>query len=151
VIISPTFGDRRALVVFVDHTECYWLRALKPGFRHCFVILQHGSAWLICDSLKSHMELTLVHPPEEFDLGQCYADQGHRVLLGQTSPPGRRTGVPLAPLTCVTIAKRLLGVHAPGVWTPWQLFLHLVNAQPDNWRLVGANQRASSGLDKPGE
>ena len=147
--IAPTFGDRHALVVFVDHTECCWLRALKPGFRHCFVTLQHGPAWLICDSLKSHMELTLLHPPEGFDLARSYANQGHRVLLGRTALPTRRTVVPLAPLTCVTIAKRLLGVRAPRVWTPWQLFRHLAYARPGRWHFVPANQQASSRLDKP--
>jgi hypothetical protein len=147
VTISPAFGDRSALVVFVDHTECHWLRTLKPGFRHCFVALQHGSAWLICDSLKSHMELTLVHPPEAFDLAQYYVDQGHRVLLGRTALLVPRTGVSIAPLTCVTIAKRLLGVRAPRVWTPWQLFCHLANAQPGRWRLDPAN-RPPSKLDK---
>jgi hypothetical protein len=158
VIISRSLGDRSAVVVFVDQTECHWLRALKPGFRHCFVAIEHGPAWLICDSLKAHMELTLLDPPEPFDLGEFYADQGHQVLLGRTALPARRTIVPLAPLTCVTIAKRLLGVHAPRVWTPWQLFCHLVEARPYSWRRVSANgpmlqacRHTTSRVDKASE
>jgi hypothetical protein len=143
VIITRTLSVQCAVVVFVDQTDCYWLRALKPGFRHCFVAVQHGSAWLICDSLKTHMELTLLEPPGPFDLGKFYADQGHRVLLGRTASPVRRTAVPLAPLTCVTLAKRLLGVRAPRVCTPWQLFRHLLMARPSGWRLVSANVPAA--------
>jgi hypothetical protein len=156
VIISRTRGVRSAVVVFVDQTECYWLRALKPGFRHCFVAVKHGPAWLICDSLKTHMELTLLDPPGPFHLGKFYADRGHHVLLGRTALPVRRTGVPFAPLTCVTIAKRLLGVRAPRVWTPWQLFRHLLKARPCAWRLVASAPaarlaQASSRLDKAGK
>lgn len=142
--ISRKYSGRPAVVVFVHQTECYWLRALKPGFRHCFVAIEHGPAWLICDSLKTRMELILLDSPGGFSLGTFYADQGHHVLAGRTALPGRRTSVALAPLTCVTIAKRLLGVRAPWVWTPWQLFCHLVEAQPCRWRRVSANAPAAS-------
>lgn len=138
MIISPAFGGRSAMVVFVDHTECYWLRPLRRGFRHCFVALEHDSAWVVCDSLKSHMELTLLDLPVSFDLGRYYANRGHRVLVGRTRPRVSRAAVTLTPMTCVSVAKRLLAIRAGLVWTPWQLFSHLLNAQPHIWRLVSA-------------
>jgi hypothetical protein len=128
------------MIVFVDHTECYWLQSLTRGFRHCFVALEHGPAWLVCDSLKSHMELTLLDLPDAFDLGKYYANQGHRVLVGRIGPQVPRIAIALAPLTCVSVAKRLLAIRAPWVWTPWQLFSHLLNAQPHIWRLVAADE-----------
>jgi len=136
VIISQASGGRLAMVVFVDGTECYWLRGLRRGFRHCFVALRHGEAWLICDSLKSHMELTLLDLPRSVDLGRHYADQGHRVLIGRTGLRAPRPSVPLTPLTCVSVAKRLLAIRAAWVWTPCQLFDYLLRAQPHTWRLV---------------
>lgn len=149
-MISRARDGRSALVVFVDQTECYWLRKLKPGFRHCFVAIQHGSAWVICDSLKTHMELTLLDAPGAFSLGNFYADRGHHVLLGRMASSRPRTGISLTPLTCVTVAKRLLGVRAPRVWTPWQLFCHLVRAQPRRWRLFSpetpAVEKLASGV-----
>jgi hypothetical protein len=163
-VILPRESDgRSAMVVFVDHTGTRWLRSLRRGFRHCFVALEHGPTWLVCDSLKSHMELTLLDLPESFDLGAHYASQGHHVLAGRSGSRVPRTALPLAPLTCVNVAKRILAVRAAWVWTPWQLFSHLLNAQPDPWRLVSAgeadrrqvarttaDERAASwSLDKP--
>jgi hypothetical protein len=133
------------MIVFVDHTECCWLRSLTRGFRHCFVALQHGPAWLVCDSLKSHMELTLLDLPESFDLARYYARQGHRVLVGRIESQRPRPAVEFAPLTCVSVAKRLLAIRAAWVWTPWQLFSYLLNAQPHAWRLVSAGE-ATEGL-----
>jgi hypothetical protein len=141
VIISQGFGGRSAMVVFVDHTECYWLQTLKRGFRHCFVALEHAPAWLICDSLKCHMELTLLDLPGTFDLGKHYANQGHHVLVGRIGARAPRTMMAVTPLTCVSVAKRLLAVRAAWVWTPWQLFSHLLRAQPQIWRYIAAGDQ----------
>ena len=46
------------LVVFVDHAECRWLRVLRAGFRHCFVVIRDRSVWLACDPLKDRIELS---------------------------------------------------------------------------------------------
>jgi hypothetical protein len=146
VLTSRTLGSRPAMVVFVDHTDCRWLRPLKRGFRHCFVALEHPSGWLVCDSLKSHIELILVELPGPLDLAECYADQGHHVLLGQTAPCFPHPPLPLAPLTCVSVAKRVLAIRADWVWTPWQLFGHLLHARPQSWHHVSAGQTARDDL-----
>lgn len=144
--ISSSLSIRPAMVVFVDHADCRWLRPLKRGFRHCFVALEHPSGWIACDSLKSHMELVLVELPGLLDLAECYADQGHHVLLGQTAPCVPRPLLPLAPLTCVSVAKRVLAIRADWVWTPWQLFGHLLRAHPHIWHCVSAGQTARDEL-----
>jgi hypothetical protein len=113
------------LVVFADHAGCPWLRALRRGYRHCFVVLRAGSVWLACEPLKDRIELDALDLPSEFDLAAFYREQGHRVLLGQRPLPRTRRRFALAPLTCVTVVKRLLGIDAPWVWTPWQLYSHL--------------------------
>lgn len=135
---------RRALVVFVDHTHCRWLGWLKRGFRHCFVVVQHEACWVVCDSLKSHMELALLELPESFDLAGFYTDQGHHVLVGHTASNGCHHPFSLAPLTCVTVAKRLLGVRDPRVHTPWQLFAHLSRntRQACGWHLAPVSKRS---------
>jgi hypothetical protein len=118
-------APRFAIVVFVDHADCRWLQVLRAGFRHCFVVLRDGTVWLACDSLKDRIELTVLTVPERFDLPGFYAMRGHRVLSGATRTDLPRPEVSIAPLTCVTIAKRLLGVRAPRIFTPWQLYRHL--------------------------
>ena len=121
-------GHRSApsvLVVFTDHAACVWLRPLRRGFRHCFVVLRTGSLWLACEPLKDRIELDVLALPPDFDLAAFYGAQGHRVLLGRRPPPRPRRSFAPAPLTCVTVVKRLLGIDASWVWTPWQLYAHL--------------------------
>ena len=116
---------RLALVVFVNRADSLWLRGLRPGFRHCFVALRDEGTWLACDALKDRLELSVLPISPEFNLASFYAKRGHTVLLGTTRPNLPRRPLAVAPLTCVTIAKRLLGVRAPWVVTPWQLCRHL--------------------------
>jgi hypothetical protein len=113
------------LVVFADHVACPWLRPLRRGFRHCFAVVRARSVWLACEPLKDRIELDALALPDNFDLATFYSQQGHRVLLGQRLPPRARRRFALAPLTCVTVVKRLLWIDAPWVWTPWQLYAHL--------------------------
>lgn len=117
------------LVVFADHAGCPWLRPLRRGFRHCFVVLRAGSVWLACDPLKDRIELDALDLPGRFDLAAFYREQGHRVLVGERPPSRTRRRFALAPLTCVTVVKRLLGIDAPWVWTPWQLYTHLSRSE----------------------
>jgi hypothetical protein len=113
------------MVVFVDHVDCPWLRVLRRGFRHCFVVLRAEPLWLACEALKDRIELHALDLPPAFDLARFYVDQGHRVLLGRRPAPLPRRAAALAPLTCVTVVKRLLGIRAPWVWSPWQLHVLL--------------------------
>jgi hypothetical protein len=118
---------RSALVVFADHVACPWLRPLRRGFRHCFVVVRAGSVWLACEPLKDRIELDALALPEDFDLATFYGEQGHQVLVGQRLPVTARRRFAPAPLTCVIVVKRLLGIDAPWVWTPWQLYAHLIS------------------------
>jgi hypothetical protein len=128
------------LVVFVNHAACRWLRVLRPGFRHCFVVVRDGSVWLACDPLKDRIELSVLPVPEPFDLPGFYAARGHRVLGGATRPDLPRRGFAIAPLTCVSVAKRLLGVRAPCVLTPWQLYRRL---EADGFRRLDPRRSAA--------
>jgi hypothetical protein len=87
--------------------------------------LRDGGTWLVCDPLKDRIELSVLPVPANFDLAGFYAQQGHVVLHGLTRPSLPRGLTAMVPLTCVTVAKRLLGVRAAWVLTPWQLCQHL--------------------------
>jgi len=51
------------LIVFCDNTDLWWLRFLKCGFRHCFVVLCDGRYWVTVDPL-SHYSSVAVHEVE---------------------------------------------------------------------------------------
>jgi hypothetical protein len=131
---SPALGSRGrssgsadVLVVFVDQAACPWLHLLKRGFRHCFAVLRTGPLWVACEPLKDRIDLDLLNLPPEFDLARFYNERGHQVLLGRRPVPGPRRSFAFAPLTCVTVVKRLLAIQAPWVCTPAQLHGHLLS------------------------
>lgn len=131
-ILAP--GEPRpALVVFVDRSTVPWLRPLRPGFRHCFAALQQDEGlWLVCDPLKDRIELAALEVAARTGLAAAYLAAGHRICRGRTRvlPTAGRMPLP-PPLTCVGVVKRLLGVRAPGVITPWQLYRHLTAVLPE--------------------
>jgi hypothetical protein len=120
-----------AAVVFVDRAACVWLRPLRRGFRHCFAALrQPDGIWLICDPLKHSIELAAVRPDRDVDLLLTWQEAGHQICIGHTRKHDVTTALPPlpGPLTCVAVVKRLLGLSAPRVLTPYQLHEHLTSA-----------------------
>lgn len=129
-------NDRfQILVVFVGHTECRWLRWLKQGFKHCFVALHKGDRWIICDSLKNYLELTVLILPQNFCLSQFYRHRGYAVLGGRGPCLKAEEDFKLEILTCVSVVKRIIGLRSFWTLTPWQLFCHL-KAMDGDWRLI---------------
>ncbi len=42
-----SFGQyQRVWVIFTNESRIPWLRWLRPGFRHCFALLNDGHHWL---------------------------------------------------------------------------------------------------------
>ncbi len=122
---TPAPAAPRAWVVFCDNTELAWLRLLRPGFRHCFVVLHDGSHWIAIDPLAPLLEVTVPPVTADFDLPGWFAANGHTVAPA-TVRTGLRKPAPWGPFTCVETCKRLLGLHDQFVLTPWQLYRHLV-------------------------
>ncbi len=115
---------RYALVVFADATDLWWLRLLRRGFRHCFVALSMPSGWVVVDPLSHRTVVTHFPASKEFDLAGWYRQQGMAVVSVNDGSPYRRTA-PIRPYSCVESVKRILGIHAAFVLTPWQLYRHL--------------------------
>jgi hypothetical protein len=110
----------RALVVFGGGSGVRWLRWLKPGFRHCFVAVDDGIEWLTVDSLLHRLEIRASGLASAFDLAAEYRRRALAVIEVVPAPvPLRRA--PLGLFTCVETAKRLLGIRARWILTPWQL------------------------------
>jgi hypothetical protein len=109
-----------AWVVFSGRADLRWLRILKRGYRHCFMLMQQRGQWLIIDPLASHSEIALPDVPEDFDLPRWYARQGLGVMaVNLPAPPTRPQ--PWRLFTCVEAVKRLLGIEGRWIFTPWQL------------------------------
>lgn len=117
-------APRRAVVAFDGRTEIGWLRLLKPGFRHCFVVVEDGGRWIVVDPLSPFTHVALVAPPDGTGVGDWLAGLGLTVVETTLRRPASRPA-PWAPFTCVEAVKRVLGLRAARIVTPWQLYRHL--------------------------
>ena len=128
---------RQALLVFEDRPESLLLRCLRPGFRHCFCLVAAGVDWIVCDPLKTRVELTLVCAANAESLALQLARPGRTVLRGVVGTTPERRRVRLRAVTCVELVMRVLSIDAGSVLTPYQLFRHLLGpSAPDRWSIA---------------
>jgi hypothetical protein len=118
--IEPT----EAWVVFSGEADLWWLRILKPGFRHCFVVARDEKNWIVLDPLSPHLELAVLPLPRSFDLPRWLEKQNLKVLHAPIQRHHTKSA-PLNMFSCVEVIKRFLGIHVRGIMTPWQLYCFL--------------------------
>ncbi len=113
-----------AWVVFSGEADLLWLKTFRPGFRHCFVVLNDGQHWITLDPLSHYTDIK-VHDgvPMAFDLPLWLADQGRAVVPAVINVA--KKPAPWAVFSCVEAVKRVLGLHRIFIFTPWQLYRHL--------------------------
>ncbi len=114
-----------AWVVFTGETDLPWLKMLKPGFRHCFVLMNDGKHWISLDPLANHTEVIVHHVPHDFDLPAWLKSRGQKVVPANVCRTKQRVA-PIGFFTCVEAVKRVLGLHDGLVFTPWQLYRRLI-------------------------
>lgn len=111
----------RAYVVFTPDADLWWLKILKPGFRHCFALMNDGRYWISIDPMSPHMDITIHTVPADYDLPAWLEAQGHHVVSALYNRSSRKPA-PWALFTCVEVVKRILGIRSMRVITPYQLF-----------------------------
>jgi hypothetical protein len=116
-------------VGFSGRTDLWWLRALKPGFRHCLVALPDGrGGWLVYEPMAHATRIAALPAGAIGDPLAWF--QAHGVLpVPVRLRPVPRRAAPWGPFTCVEAVKRALGIRAVGVLTPWQLFRYVTRAE----------------------
>lgn len=115
----------RAVIVFHGRGQGRCARFLAHGFRHCFVCVldEARGIWIRLDGRAGIPDFR-AEAAAGFDLAEFYRAAGFTVLeLENHTPHPPRT--PLMLGTCVGAVKRVLGLRAPFVLTPRQLFRRL--------------------------
>lgn len=131
------FVQQQAWVIFSNQTDLPWLKCLKPGFRHCSVLLNDGTQWITVDPLSNYMQVMVHHVPVTFDLPLWLRDRGHKVV--PTIIDRTKKEAPWMIFTCVEAVKRLLGLKKRFIITPWQLYRHLTHhSQSQTFSYKGA-------------
>jgi len=118
----------RALAVFhskgrVHHWADRWL---AEGYHHVFVVLDDGTHWISVDA-RDGVPAAEVVSLSCYDLTSFYRKHGLTVI--ETSRQDMMPAWPFTVANCVGLAKALLGIRAPMVWTPWQLARFLERAR----------------------
>ena len=123
----PSGSAQRAVdvwVVFSGRADMKWLKILKPGFRHCFVLIHDGYTWLAIDPMSHYTDVSVLPIDPEYNLPGWMAGEGLSVVKAipdRTIQKPAPTGV----YTCVEVIKRYLGIHRRFIFTPWQLYRYL--------------------------
>ena len=121
----PELGGKIVVVAFADADRPRWLRFLAKGFRHCFALVRSSGRWVLIDPLSHWTDVAALAEAADgasaADMVRTLEARGLAAVACAIAEPARR-GSPLAPYTCVEAVKRVLGIRAPLVLTPWQLF-----------------------------
>lgn len=118
-------------VVFADQTQLWWLRGLKRGFRHCFVLWHNNAHWFVLDPMLNRLECQQLPQPQEFDFGTWLQSQGYKIMPAFINTNTVKPYWFLQFYSCVSVVKKFLNLQAPHILTPWQLykFLHVSSTQ----------------------
>jgi len=119
-------GGQFLWIAFGGQADQPWLRALRPGFRHCFAALADDTGWTVLEPLSGRLMVSRLVVPADFDLPGFYRRAGLAVV-GPFRPgtTRRRTLPDLSPFTCVALCRALLGDGAPFALTPYALYRKL--------------------------
>lgn len=120
-------GQSLAIVVFGPSSLSY-LQLLRTGYQHCCVATQAEGMWQMLDPLSNGTEMTILGYSYPEEIINEFERDGYEAIAVQRRPFESRE-MPLAPYTCVEAVKRVLGIRARWVLTPWQLRQHILKHQ----------------------
>ncbi len=134
------FGQpcRRAMVAFGGHAEYKALRFLRPGFRHCFAVIESQGKWVLYNPLSIGTQLDVWPGDCEETLRLWLETHGYKVIMVQVRSLELEP-LPWSIFSCVEAVKRVLGVRAPWIMTPWQLYKSLVKKYGKNSLTFSSN------------
>ena len=117
-----------AYVAFGGRRTRWWMRFLKRGFYHCFLLMGNGREWVLIDPLVHVTDMIVL---KHVSVIRALRDKGYRLVRTTPRiPPVTR--MRCRPLTCVEVVKRFLGINQPFIWTPYQLFNFLFLKKENN-------------------
>jgi len=110
-------------VIFPKKSDLWWLRFLKKGYRHCFLILNDGDNWITYDPMSTFTEIIMHKFPRCFNLPRWFDNRGDKVVPAKII---RQTNIaPFGMYFCVEGVKRILGIQKFWILTPYQLYKYI--------------------------
>jgi len=153
---------RRYFVVCAESiVPHWWNRLLRPGYRHCYLLIWEGCVWLYLDPTMDRARVLVLDLFDGFQHPAVWIeDETARIFEAWPTAESDRLRTPwlLGPITCVELVKAFLGISNPFIWTPWQLAQWLRRRRRDreskeadqDRRGASARRRPGSGTVTPG-
>ncbi|MFV0627152.1 MAG: hypothetical protein ACK5N8_07375 [Alphaproteobacteria bacterium] len=111
-------------VVFVGDVNLWWLKPLKKGFRHCYIVveLDDGMTWLEINPLSNRLFVIAHQFVKPCDYITLLKKEKSVIILKEKMKDVGGNVAPLGIFSCVEFVKRSLGIHSFWTITPYQLY-----------------------------
>jgi len=121
----------RWFIVFCngDGTRAWWDRLFRTrdGFRHVYAIRFDGAHWLLFNPHAAFTDVRALDLEGDDALARLTVPGATVLEVAATHNSGCVRGRWwCGPMTCVEQVKALLGIPVGWVFTPWQLYRHLL-------------------------
>lgn len=120
---------KTAYIAFSGDTEIRFLRCLKKGYRHCFIVLEFDHYWCSIDPLATYCDVQIFDKQSFPDMPLWLRYQGHDIVRTSLQRKALRPRL-FDHWSCVSLIKRVLGIQKWWLFTPWQLRRYLNSYQP---------------------
>lgn len=111
-------------VVFSPFTDLFYLKCLRKGFRHCFLILENNGVLFIVDPLASKIQLSSIFIDKTLFFNILIMN--NMTILKTSFFDITKTSWKFGIFTCVQVIKRILGIYNFRIITPYQLYKFLI-------------------------
>lgn len=108
-------------ILFCD-TDRWYGRFLKKGFGHCYTATYHDGVWKVSEIINGLLFYREIKS-NKFLPGYIGKMLGHLYI---ECPSGKSKRCDGFSNNCVSTSKFLLGIDAPMVWTPLQLYREIL-------------------------
>ncbi|MGB1361053.1 MAG: hypothetical protein ACPG8V_02950 [Alphaproteobacteria bacterium] len=122
LVKSMNDNSSDALVMFCDSSSRWFLKFLKPKYRHCFVAIKSSSDWIVYEPLLNRTEITIIRDSKAFEVRKCFESMGCTVVACNINRKEIKPLSMLMPFTCVRAVGRVLGANLQYIFTPYQLY-----------------------------
>lgn len=122
-------GFTSLYVVFEDNVSLWWLRFLKPGFRHCYLLftLEDQQKLLKINPMSNQVSIQILTLDSVSEVIHNLEREPFKTICRVHIHPAPLKCAPVMPFTCVEMVKRILGIHDFKIITPHQLYKKIKN------------------------
>ena len=122
-----------AVLIYCDEAAHWASPALRRGFRHVWALIadERARSWIEHDLTTAFGRTARAFAGLDYDVVGHFEAAGC-VVQRATAEPWKRHRLPMSTPSCVTMCKELLGINAPWIWTPHQLYRHVERTSSDD-------------------